>query len=414
MSNALAVPAVTAAITTLVQAAVDGLGINPRPIVAPAPLDGTGDNARVGVHLQRVTRNAGLSVADLPTRSAAGQLRQRPRVALDLHYLLTFRGNDEWESQALMARSAAALHAEPVVTAARLAQAEADHPEIAGHDLGHADEPVRVTSDIVSVDELTRIWALYPPGSFAVTLAVMAGPVLVDADGEPGVVLPVRRALVGARPFEGLRLDTVGGPDGAGAPVRAASPMPDLDLRGAGLGARPGETVEVLLDGAVVPHTTVDEGALVVAGPPIGPGGHIARVRRRGAPVDPALSPTAMVATSEAVAFLVVPSLGPVTPATGAGSEPGLRSGTVTAAVVPALSPSQRVRLLLDSRALTPPVALALAPDWPAGAPPFPNVAFDVVDAPAGQYRATLEVDGARSLPAVGPTGLYLLTLVTL
>lgn len=408
MSNALAVPAVTAALTTLVQAAVDGLNLTPRPIVSPGPLDDDGDNLRVGVHLYRVTRNAALSVGDLPTRSGAGQLRLNARVALDLHYLLTFRGNDEWESQALLARTAAALHAEPVITAARLALAEVDHPEIAGNDLA-ASEPVRITSDVLTVDELTRMWSLFAPGSFAITLAASAGPVLVDAGGDPGVVLPVLRVVTGVAPFDGSpRLDAVAGPGGPGAPVRAAAPMPDLHLLGARLEPRAGETTEVMIDGTVTTHTTVDDGHLVATAPVLAPGRHAVVVRRLGPPPQPALS-------TAPSAVLVVPSLGALTASTSPGGAAGLRSGTVHATVTPAAFPSQRVSLLLDSRTLDPPVALALHAVFPAvGTPPFSPVDFAVVDAPAGRYRATIEVDGARSLPELDAGGLFVLALVTL
>jgi hypothetical protein len=56
----------------------------------------------VGITLYRFSRNPALSIADLLTRSADGAVRQRPRVALDLHYLLTFRGTTEWDTQQLV------------------------------------------------------------------------------------------------------------------------------------------------------------------------------------------------------------------------------------------------------------------------------------------------------------------------
>ncbi len=181
MSNALAVPTVTAALAVVVQAAVDALGLDPRPVVTPGPLDDAGHPARVGVHLYRVTQNPALSITALPTR-AAGDPQQRGQVALDLHYLLTFRGRSELRSQQLLATTAAALHAEPVLSATRLVEAEAAHPEIAGHDVAAAKEPVRVTPAVLSVAELNGLWALYPPRSFTVTLAVSVGPVLIDSD----------------------------------------------------------------------------------------------------------------------------------------------------------------------------------------------------------------------------------------
>ncbi|MFE5631361.1 Pvc16 family protein [Streptomyces sp. NPDC056463] len=416
MSNTLAVPAVTAALTTLVQNAVNGLGINPGPVVAPGPLDSTGDQARVGVHLYRVTRNATLSLADLPTRSSAGQLRQKPRAALDLHYLFTFRGTDEWQTQALLARTAAALHTVPYLTDTLLAEAGTDHPEIDGNDLAQADEPVRVTPEALSTDELTRLWALFPPASFTVTLAVTAGPVLVDGDGDPGAVLPVRTVLAGAAPFTPPRLDGAAGPEGRGAPVRAAAPMPDLHLHGHALSAREGETSEVLVDGAVVSTgvTAVDDTHLVLPSPVLAPGRRRIAVRRSGPAAHPTLSTTRPAQTSPPVVILVVPTLRTVTAATSTGHQPGLRTGTVSAGVVPPVGQGNRVRLLLDATTPGSTVSLALAAELPAGTPPTAQVDFAVTDAPAGPYRVTLEVDGARSIPGLDSHGLYVLPVVTL
>ncbi|MCU7820352.1 DUF4255 domain-containing protein [Kitasatospora sp. DSM 101779] len=415
MSNTTAVAAVTAALTTLVQNAVNGLGINPGPVVAPGPLDDTGDHARVGVHLYRVSRNATLSLADLPTRSSAGQLRQKPRAALDLHYLFTFRGTNEWETQRLLARAAAALHTVPHLTDTLLAEAETAHPEIADNDLARADEPVRVTPEALSTDELTRLWALFPPATFTVTLAVAAGPVLVDGDGDPGAVLPVRTVLAGAAPFAPPRLDGVAGPEGRGAPVRAANPMPDLHLHGHALAARPGETSEVLVDGAPVTGVTaVDDTHLVLASPALAPGRRRISVRRSGPPAQPALSATRPSQVSAPVVVLVVPALGAITAATATGHQPGLRTGTVSAAVTPPVGPTNRVRLLLDATTPGSAVSLALAADLPVGHPPTTQADFTVTDAPAGPYRVTLEVDGARSIPNLDPNGLYVLPVVTL
>jgi hypothetical protein len=415
MSNALAIPAVTATIASIVLAGVDRLGINPRPVVAPGPLDDEGDNARVGVHLYRVTRNPALAAADLPTRSSAGDLRQRPRVALDLHYLLTFRGNTPWETERLLAQTAVTLHAVPVLTAALLQAAGDDHPEIADNDLAAADEPVRLCPDLLTIDELTRIWALFPPSSFTVTLALTAGPVVIDAATAAGAMLPVRQVASGARATRRPRLDGVGGPDGVGAPVRAADPMPEVDAYGAGFAVPAGDSIEVLVDGAPVAGVTVvDDGHLRLPSAGLAPGTHAIRVRRVEPPIRPDLSTTAVSVDSAPVSLVVVPTLAGVSASTHAGTAAGERTGTVTVDVVPALGPPQRVRLLLDSTAATPPVAYALSPAWADADPPATTVTFAVTDARAGAYRVTLEVDGVRSIPPVDGAGHYVLPTVTL
>jgi hypothetical protein len=412
MSNAMSVAAVTATLTTMIQAAVDELELTPRPVVAAGDLDDAGDNNRVFVHLLRVSRNQALSTSDLPHRSADGALRTRAQAALDLHYLIVFRGRNPHVTQLMLAGCAAALHAYPGLTRPWLEAAVTDHPEITGHDLLDA-ELVRLTPEPMSVDELTRVWALYSPGQFGPTLAVVAGPVLVEVGSEPGEVLPVRTIGLGAHPFTTVRLDTVAGPDGPGAPVHTAEPMPPLLLFGAGLMAADGETVDVLIDGTVVPHTESAD-HLVVDASTVRPGRHQVVVRRTSPPLAPDVSQTKRIQESDPVLLVVTPLLGAVTPTTSAGSSAGLRTGRVRAAMKPSLRPESRTRLLLDSQALDPPVSLALRPNLPAGNGPFANVNYPVEDAPAGTYRVTLEVDGARSLPPLDAAHHYVLTTVTL
>ncbi|MFD8889483.1 hypothetical protein [Streptomyces sp. NPDC059566] len=117
---------------------------------------------------------------------------------------------------------------------------------------------------------------------------------------------------------------------------------------------------------------------------------------------------------SAPVVVLVVPTLGAVVATTGSGHRPGLRTGTVSAAVTPPVGPGNRVRLLLDAMTPGSAVSLALTAGLPAGGPPTAQVDFTVTDAPAGPYRLTLEVDGARSLPGLDANGLYVPTVVTL
>lgn len=237
----------------------------------------------------------------------------------------------------------------------------------------------------------------------------------MDGDGDPGAVLPVRTLFVGAAPFTPPRLDGAGGPEGRGAPVRAASPMPDLHLHGHALSAREGEISEVLVDGAPVTGViAADDTHLVLTSPALAPGRRRISVRRSVPPPHPALSATRPAQVSAPVVVLVVPTLGTVVATTSTGHQPGLRTGTVSAAVTPPVGHGHRVRLFLDATTPGSAVSLALTVDLSAGNPPTAQVDFTVTDAPAGPYRATLEVDGARSLPGLDANGLYVPTVVTL
>src|SRR5262245_29645937 len=58
---------------------------------------------KVQIFLYQVTPNAAWRNMDLPTRDAGGQrVVQRPQIALDLHYLLSFYGDEELLEPQLM------------------------------------------------------------------------------------------------------------------------------------------------------------------------------------------------------------------------------------------------------------------------------------------------------------------------
>jgi hypothetical protein len=179
--------------------------------------------------------------------------------------------------------------------------------------------------------------------------------------------------------------------------------MPRLHLRGASLAPRAGESVEVLVDGRpVTPVEVVDDAHLAVPTDGLLPGAHRVQVRRVGPPIDPEVSATPSVSTSEVRAAQLVPTITGLA-RTSAGPASG-RSGTVTATVVPEVRAGQRVRLLLDGPG-TPPRNAVLVPPEPGAPTASVVVAFE--DLPAGAYRVTLEVDGARSIPPVGGAGLF-------
>lgn len=416
MSNTLAIPTVTAALTSLVQSGVNALGVNPAPTVAPGSLDDATDGARIGVHLYRVTRNPTLSIADLPTRTAAGVLRSKPRAAVDLHYLLTFRGTNEWQTHQLLAAAAATIQGAPIVTAELITLAESEHHEVQGNDLREADEPVRFVADLLSLDEVTKLWALFAPGTFTVTIGLIAGPVLVDADLEPGAAnLPVRAASVAASTPDRPVLTSVVGPDGPGAAIRLTGGPIVVGVFGTALSSRAGETVDVLVDDSPVPFHPIDDTHLTIDASSLRPGRHTVQVQRAVPPPAGSASTTQTLLTTAAVVIEVAPVLGAVNVASGPGHSATTSTGTITADLTPDVDGDDRVRLLLNSTNLTPPVALALGPH-PAlvVGTMVGSVHFEFHDAPSGTYRVTVEVNGVQSTPDVGAGGSYNVVQVAL
>src|SRR3981081_600330 len=123
MSNFRAIATVTATLQRVLQAAVQadvpGAGVS---TVRP----GEGANTHlpptgINLFLYQVAQNPHRSNLDLPTRRSEGDLVQRPQVALDLNYLLSFYGDDlALEPQRLLGSAVAFLHRQPVVTRAQI------------------------------------------------------------------------------------------------------------------------------------------------------------------------------------------------------------------------------------------------------------------------------------------------------
>ena len=100
MSNSLAVAMVTAALRRVlggVLVAVPAGGVENTRVTTLRPdmlSAADGDARGINIFLYQVATNAALAGNMLPVRRADGSLLNRPEQALDLHYLLTFSGDE--------------------------------------------------------------------------------------------------------------------------------------------------------------------------------------------------------------------------------------------------------------------------------------------------------------------------------
>ena len=120
MSNFLAIAAVTAALHRMLLSAVRADNADIDINISTVRPDGTGSgitSTGINIYLYQITPNAALRNSDLPMRGRDGSLVKRPRIALDLHYLLSFYGDERTlEPQRIMGSTLKALHASPVIS----------------------------------------------------------------------------------------------------------------------------------------------------------------------------------------------------------------------------------------------------------------------------------------------------------
>lgn len=212
MSNYLAIATVTRVLQGIVQeaagAVVPGVTVVTRPPEKTA--GSTKEDAVINLVLLQVVANEAFRNEDLPTRTADGTLRQRPRLALDLRYLLTFHGDETaLVPQQMLGAVAAELHRDPVLNRAviqRTVQAAAtggDGP-LAGSDLPDQVEKITLTLQRPTLEELCRLWTALFQAPYSLSVLYLASVIFVEPEvtpvpakpvGQDGVVVTVGRGV---------------------------------------------------------------------------------------------------------------------------------------------------------------------------------------------------------------------------
>jgi hypothetical protein len=246
VSNYLAVAAVTAslkrvldeALTAGVPGAVaDATVTTSRPETAA---NGAADRKGVNVYLYQVTPNPAWRNADLPTRRGDGSLIQRPQAALDLHYLLTFYGDDALlEPQRLLGMTVRTINSRPILTRdsvrAAMEAAVAEDPEtyLQFADLADGIELVKFSPLPLNLEELSKLWSVFFQTPYVLSVAYEGSVVLIESAETPtGLGLPVLDRRVHVLPYRAPAIDEVVPAAGRNAPVLAGS---TLRIRGRNL-----------------------------------------------------------------------------------------------------------------------------------------------------------------------------------
>src|SRR5664280_1304102 len=123
--------------------------------------------------------------ADLPTRNAQGQVVSRPTSALDLHYLMSFYGDDsKFEPQRMLGAVVRSLLAEPGLTRDRILSVSKDDngDKMSGSNLADAVEQVKFTPQALTVEELSRIWSIFYQIPYALSVAYIATVVTIESE----------------------------------------------------------------------------------------------------------------------------------------------------------------------------------------------------------------------------------------
>lgn len=418
MSNHLAIATVTAALGEFVHAAAEASGVGSVGLDFGRPTaPGEGQTGRkVQIYLYQVSPNPALRNADLPTRGPDGKLVDRPQVALDLHYLMAFYGDQtKLEAERMLGAVVRNLRARPLLSRQAIRDAITNHPELGGSNLADAVERVRFTPAAVSLDELSKLWSVFFQTPHALSIVYHANVVLIEAEeGGPSALPVLRRGQEdrgveatpdASSPFPELESIHVGLPEDVGS-----EPLP-RSFPGARLGAFlilrgrnfSGETVEVEFR-----HTRFSEPGYPRFLPPktftVPPAARTAGEIRLAIPNDAAaqtewrtgpysvaviVNSGGKIHVSNSAALVLAPLIGSISPASPIPRD-GAGNVTLTVSCSPRVLPTQTASLLLADREIA-------AEPRTADTDPLQ---FPIVQAPVVTDAVVrLRVDGVDSIP---------------
>ncbi|MDQ3929214.1 MAG: DUF4255 domain-containing protein [Chloroflexota bacterium] len=396
MSNFLAIATVTATLSRTLAAAV-GADVPGAAVTTLRPDDSTNGTPGTGVnvYLYQVTPNAAWRNADLPTRRENGQVVQRPRVALDLQYLLSFYGSEvQLEPQRLLGSVVRTLHTRPVLTRQMIRDtvSDASNAFLADSNLADDVELIKFVPSPLSLEELSKLWSVFFQVPYALSVAYQASAVLVEPEVTLQKALPVRERSVHVASFRQPIIEQIA--DQAGDAILAGH---TLILTGKQLR---GEVTRVRIGGVEMQPQAASDTQISVPLPERLRAGlqgvQVVQYIRMGTPPEPHRGSESNVA-----AFILRPT---VTATVGnvRGSGEDSRSADVELEFDPGVGRSQRVVLLLNE--FQPPS------DRPAraytfSAPPRNETDPDETNAitvpisgvAPGTYLVRVQVDGAES-----------------
>lgn len=195
MSNYLAIATVTATLQRIlqdtVQVDVEGARVTTvRPDNVGRGIPETG----VNIFLYRVAplnwRNQ-----DLPGRRSTGELNQRPRIAMELNYIVTCYGNEvELEPQRLLGSVVRTMHSQPMLKPESIRNTieDTNFRYLRESDLPDQVELVRFAPLGLSTEDLSKIWSIFFQTPYSLSIAYQASVVLIESLDTPRRALPVR------------------------------------------------------------------------------------------------------------------------------------------------------------------------------------------------------------------------------
>lgn len=419
MSNALAIATVTETLRNLITQNLDAAQVSGAWVSTVSPDQPASKLASPGVNvfLYQISPNAALRNADLPTRTPGGALLRKPQAAVDLHYLLTFYGDDSTlEPQRLLGATTLALHTTPTLPTSLIQSTQSGNSFLNTSNLDTQSEQIRFTPVAFTLEELSKLWSFLLKVDYVLSTAYVASVVLIDADVPVlPTPLPVLATRLAVQPMRQPTITQVVASPNSNAPITAGT---DITLIGRNLTAPSGGATQVIVGGiAQAPAAIAPTSITLVLPSGLAAGPQTVQViQPLMLGVPPVLHP-GTGGTSGIAVFVLSPTIAQGSPPGSYqisvnplyGSPPG---PAVVVTVVPTVQAGQRVLLQLLPQASPPASSMlfdggTLTADSDTVTIPVPGIA-------PGTYVARVLVDGAESPLVTGPGGIPVAPLVTI
>lgn len=383
MSRHLIVSAVTAAIGQVVDAAarvaVPGASISfERP-------DSASTTPKIFVFMYQALPNAAARNMELPVRYGDGSAKQRPLLPLDLHYLISFVGDDRnLEPQRMLGSVASMFHAYPVIGAEDIRSATIPlypDPLIGDND----DIPVaeiRLTPIKLNLDELSKVWSVFFQTPYVLSIGYQASIALLEHDVTIRPPLPAQRPSGKSGMLANPVIDRIISQAGEYQPITIDSALLVIGKRLAGE-----QTLIYFVeaDDEIVPDN-IGENSVAVQLPASVQtiGAQTVRILHR--PWDAAPGDTSDETRSNTASFVIHPKVTTWT----------LTGTTLDVEIAPAVRQEQKVRILLDELNTDSPTSYQRSV-LDIQVPSTTSLSCDLSEVDAGSYALRVAIDDIES-----------------
>ena len=165
---------------------------------------------QVNLFLHQVTHNAGWRNQDQPSVGPDGMTRlSNPPLALDLHYLLTAYGSEDWQAEALLGFALLMLHENPVLTRHDISHAITQLPTndpsnplsapLGAVGLADQIEMLKITPSTLGREEMAWLWTALK-ADYRPTFPFQVSVVLIEPQSPSIAPLPVLQRQITVEP----------------------------------------------------------------------------------------------------------------------------------------------------------------------------------------------------------------------